>query len=145
MRINDLNELPAHMQEQVKKQIAKSEIRQIADNFQKEKRNKYGNEKTDGYDSKKEKRKHEELLMLEKKGLIKNLKTQVPFVLIPSQKDESGKIIERSVKYIADFVYEVDGITNILDVKSDPTRKNSTYIIKRKLMLYVHGIRIIEV
>lgn len=108
---------------------------------------KYNSKKTvvDGqkFDSKKEANRYQELLLLEKAGVIKNLSRQVKFVLIPSQRDESGKVIERECSYKADFVYyEEDGETVVEDVKGFRTKE---YIIKRKLMLYQYGIRIREV
>ena len=99
------------------------------------------------FDSKKEAERYAELKMMERAGEIRELRTQVPFILIPSQKDEQGKCIEREAKYIADFAYR-DAKTNRLvveDVKSAITRKQHDYILKRKLMLYRHGIRIKEV
>ena len=82
---------------------------------------------------------------LEKQGEIKNLRLQVPFVLIPSQKDENRKTIERPCKYIADIVYtDKDGREVVEDVKSRATR-TPEYRIKRKLMLEKYKIRIREV
>jgi len=71
------------------------------------------------------------------KGIITNLRKQVPFELIPKQpyKDTFGKKhTERSCVYIADFVYMFEGREVIEDVKSEATRKKDSYIIKRKLM-----------
>jgi len=73
---------------------------------------------------------------------ITDLRRQVKYVLIPAQRDENGKLIEREVSYKADFVYEYDGETVVEDTKGVKTKE---YIIKRKLMLYVHGIRIHEI
>lgn len=108
---------------------------------------KYNSKKTvvDGqtFDSKKEANRYQELLLLEKAGVIKNLSRQVKFVLIPSQRDEAtGKVIERECSYKADFVYEEDGKTVVEDVKGFRTKE---YVIKRKLMLWRYGIRIREV
>ena len=107
---------------------------------------KYNNKKitVDGqiFDSKKEASRYKELLLMEKEGVIKNLSRQVKFVLIPSQRDENGKVIERECSYKADFKYEEDGKTVVEDVKGFRTKE---YIIKRKLMLYQYGIRIREV
>ena len=107
---------------------------------------KYNSKKTvvDGqtFDSKKEARRYQELLLMENAGVIKNLSRQVKFVLIPSQRDENGKVIERECSYKADFKYEEDGKTVVEDVKGYRTKE---YIIKRKLMLYQYGIRIREV
>lgn len=111
-------------------------------------RSKYKNKKQRGYDSKKESRRAFELEMLQKAGEISNLKEQVVYELIPAQyKVIDGKriCIERSVKYIADFQYiDKNGNLVVEDVKSPATR-TPAYIIKRKLMLYVHGIKIKEV
>lgn len=107
---------------------------------------KYNSKKTvlDGqvFDSKKEANRYQELLLLEKAGVIKNLSRQVKFVLIPSQRDESGKVIERECSYKADFVYSEGEKTVVEDVKGFRTKE---YIIKRKLMLWRYGIRIREV
>lgn len=94
------------------------------------------------FDSKKEANRYQELLLLEKAGVIKNLSRQVKFVLIPSQRDENGKVIERECSYKADFMYEENGKSVVEDVKGFRTKE---YIIKRKLMLYQYGIRISEV
>lgn len=95
------------------------------------------------FDSKKEANRYKELLLLEKAGEIQDLRMQVKFTLIPSQRDEAtGKVIERDCSYKADFVYSEDGKTVVEDVKGYRTEG---YIIKRKLMLYQYGIRIREV
>lgn len=107
---------------------------------------KYRSKKTvvDGqkFDSKKEANRYQELLLMEKAGVIKNLSRQVKFVLIPSQRDENGKVVERECSYKADFTYEEGIKTVVEDVKGYRTKE---YIIKRKLMLYQYGIRIREV
>lgn len=109
--------------------------------------NKYGNRKTtlDGitFDSAKEANRYAELKLLERAGEISNLQLQRPFVLIGAQKDENGKVIERPLKYIADFVYkDKDGKTVIEDAKG---MRTDVYKIKRKLMLSIYGYRIKEV
>lgn len=117
---------------------------------------KYGSKKVtiDGivFDSKKEANRYCELKLLERAGRIKNLELQKPFELIPTQREpetmtktgkvKQGKVIEQSVKYIADFVYTENGKTVVEDTKGYKTKD---YIIKRKLMLYVYGIKIKEV
>lgn len=108
---------------------------------------KYNSKKTvvDGqkFDSKKEARRYQELLLLEKAGVIKDLRMQVKFTLIPAQRDEAtGKVVERECSYKADFVYDEDGKTVVEDVKGFRTKE---YIIKRKLMMWRYGIRIREV
>lgn len=124
-------------------------------------RNKYHAKKTvrDGqvFDSRKEARRYTELLLLQRAGEISDLRTQVEFELIPAQREEDtigprggvkqGKVIERAVKYVADFVYiDKTGQTVVEDAKG---YKDSTaydlFVIKRKLMLYIHHIHIKEV
>lgn len=109
------------------------------------------------FDSHKEARRYGELRLLEKAGEITNLARQVEYELIPVQKqtieytDNKGKlrhktvVLERAVKYIADFVYyNKSGQMVVEDVKSDIT-KTKEYILKRKLMLYMFGITVSEV
>ena len=108
---------------------------------------KYNSKKTiiDGqvFDSRKEAKRYQELVLLENVGVIKNLSRQVKFVLIPSQRDEvTGKVVERECSYRADFEYTEDGKTIVEDVKGFKTKE---YIVKRKLLLWRYGIRIREV
>ena len=113
-------------------------------------RSKYHNKKiTVGdrtFESKKEAARYGELLLMERDGLIGNLQCQVKFELIPSQRI-SGKVVERACSYIADFVYEdEDGNKHVEDVKGYRGGvAYSVFSIKRKLMLYVHGIRVEEI
>ena len=121
--------------------------------------NKYYNKKctVNGivFDSRKEARRYQELLLLQRAGVIKNLQRQVKYVLIPAQYESyerygkngqeltpGKKLVERECAYVADFVYVEDGKTVIEDTKGFKTKD---FIIKRKLMLYTHGIRIREV
>lgn len=53
-------------------------------------------------------------------------------------------VIEQNAVYTADFVYVQDGATIVEDTKSEYTRKEQDYVLRRKLMLYVHGIKIVE-
>ena len=92
------------------------------------------------FDSQKEAQRYRELWLLKKAGEITNLQRQVRFELIPTQRVD-GKVVERSVTYVADFVYEDHGEIVLEDVKGLRTRE---YILKRKLMLYMKGIRIKE-
>lgn len=109
--------------------------------------NKYGNARTeiDGitFASRHEANRYIELKYMERAGLISRLELQKVYTLIGPQKDKSGKVIERPVKYIADFVYkDQDGRTVVEDAKG---MKTDVYKIKRKLMLSIYGIRIQEV
>ena len=111
---------------------------------------KYKNRKVetpDGtFDSVKEFSRWQELKLLQRAGEIHDLQRQVPFVLIPTQKDEHGKVVERELKYIADFVYLANDGTGWRRVVEDVKGlKTEVYRIKKKLMLYRNGIRIQEV
>ena len=108
------------------------------------------------FDSKKEAERYKDLKTLERAGHITDLKRQVKYVLIPAQyepsdevyvkgkdkgKPKKGRLIERECAYYADFVYRHNGEIYVEDTKGMRTPE---YIIKRKLMLYVHGIEIRE-
>ena len=109
--------------------------------------NKYGNKKVtiDGetFDSKKEAKRFFALKLLKQAGEIKELRRQVKFVLIPSQRVD-GKVVERECSYIADFVYR-DAKSGEMVVEDTKGFKTKDYIIKRKLMLSVYNIRIKEI
>ena len=122
---------------------------------------KYYNVKTralDGavFDSYKEARRWDELLLLQRAGKITDLQRQVRYELIPAQYQtyerygkkgqrlkDGVRLLEKSVCYVADFVYTIaeTGENIVEDSKGVRTKD---YIIKRKLMLAVHGIRIKE-
>ena len=109
---------------------------------------KYHNKKTmfDGikFDSKKESQYYAILKVLEKAGKIRDLRLQVPFVLIETFKVDDRTY--RKTKYIADFTYYDDkDKLHVIDVKSDATRKDKTYQLKKKLMAWKYGIEIEEV
>lgn len=106
------------------------------------KRNKYGAQKTGGHASRKEHKRAVQLKLMQRAGLISNLREQVKFVLIPTQRDAEGNLLEKECSYYADFVYDKDGVTVVEDTKGFRTPE---YKIKRKLMLHVHGISISEI
>ena len=103
---------------------------------------KYRNEKVvvNGikFDSKKEARRHQELLLLKKAGAIRKLQHQRKFEITVG-----GMTV---CSYIADFAY-IDRKKGLVveDVKSPATRKDATYRLKKKLMKAVHGIDIEEI
>lgn len=106
---------------------------------------KYHNKKVtvngETFDSKKEAARWKELLLLQRTGKISHLNRQVTYELIPSQYID-GKCVERSVKYVADFVYKENGRLIVEDTKG---MKTPEYVIKRKMLLFTYGIRIKEV
>lgn len=95
------------------------------------------------FDSKKEANRYQELKLMQRAGIISDLQRQVKYVLIPSQKGDDGRVVERPCTYIADFVYvDENGKKVVEDTKGYRT---SDYKIKRKLMLYTHGVKINEI
>lgn len=136
--------------------------------YRREVGNKLNNHKVefDGklFGSKREAHRYAELRLLERSGHITDLQTQVPFELIPAQYEDvptgeyykigekkgQPKIkrvcVEQSVVYVADFVYTENGKKVVEDTKG--CRDGITYnyfVLKRKMMLYFHGIRVREV
>lgn len=110
--------------------------------------NKYHNKKViiDGikFDSQKEGNYYLKLKMLEKAGKIRDLRLQVPFVVLETFKVDDRTY--RKTKYIADFTYYDDkDKLHVVDVKSEATRKDKTYQLKKKLMAWKYGIEIEEV
>lgn len=116
------------------------------------------------FDSKKEAKRYSGLLLLQRAGKISSLREQVKYVLIPAQYEEyervspkTGKklnpgrrLLEKECSYIADFVY-TDNATSkevVEDTKGyrDPSSAGyAKFVIKRKLMLWIHGIKVKEV
>ena len=88
------------------------------------------------FPSQKEAHRYLELKLLERAGVIKDLRLQVPFVLLP--KSQYG----RAVKYIADFVYTEDEKQVVEDAKGYRT---DVYKLKRRIMAELLGIEIKEV
>lgn len=97
------------------------------------------------------------MLLLQKAGKITSLQRQVTYELLPNQYEtyeryskkgarlkDGTRLVERKVDYVADFVYTIveTGENIVEDTKGVKTKD---YIIKRKLMYAIHGIRIHEV
>ncbi len=89
----------------------------------------------------------------EKEGEITNLRRQVEYLLIPAQygteikhlktKDKEVRVLlERSCSYIADYVYERNGETIVEDCKGAKGIITEAAKIKKKLLLWVHGIEL---
>ena len=118
---------------------------------------KYHSEKVqiDGetFDSRREARRWMDLRLLEQAGEIRDLRRQVKYILIPTQREEGdgkkpGKLLEKEASYYADYVYTDarTGETIVEDVKGyKEGGAYAVFVLKRKLMLYVHGIRVVEV
>ena len=123
--------------------VSQETLNRLINNSITAKQNKYHNKKVivDNikFDSKKEARRYNELKLLEKAGIIKNLQRQVKYELQTSFK-YNGKTI-RAINYIADFVYEKDGELIVEDVKGI---KTDIYKLKKKMLLYIFNIEIQE-
>lgn len=94
----------------------------------------------------KEKNRGAVLELMQKQGLISGLQKQVVYSLIPAQYgivNGKKRCIERACTYRADFVY-FDERTKELVVEDTKGFRTTEYVIKRKLMLHEHGIRIKE-
>jgi hypothetical protein len=75
--------------------------------------------------------------LLQRAGKISDLQRQVKFELIPKQDGE------RPCYYIADFQYH-DADLGKMVVEDCKGCKTEVYRIKKKLMLYIHNIKILE-
>ncbi|MEG1684567.1 MAG: DUF1064 domain-containing protein [Bacteroides sp.] len=121
---------------------------------------KYKNKKVETefgtFDSKKEHKRFLELQAMQDKSEISSLQRQVKYELIPAQYEtttkqlktktkEVQKLKEHAINYYADFQYVKNGETVVEDVKASKFFMDGVYKIKKKLMLYVHGITINEI
>lgn len=99
------------------------------------------------FDSMAEARRWRDLTWLQRGGVIRGLSRQVKYTLIPNQYDSKGKLIERGVCYIADFVYQDENgklvVEDVKGYKKGPAY--AVFVIKRKLMLKEYGIQVREV
>ena len=105
-----------------------------------QKRPKYNNKKVevDGikFDSQKEANYYGILKMRKLAGEIKDFEMQKVY-----RAEIEGKLI---CKYIADFVVYYSGGVQVIDVKSEITRTNPVYRLKKKLIEAVYKFTIIE-
>lgn len=112
-----------------------------------EKGNKYHAEKVDRgklkFDSRKEARRYDALVVLQSRGEIADLRVQPEFTLIEAYTTPDGERV-RAMRYRADFSYRRGGELVVEDVKSPATRTR-VYLNKRKMMLDKYGITVKEV
>lgn len=122
------------------------------------KERKYHNEPTVShgvrFDSRKEARRYDELMLMLKAGTIRRLKLQVDFTLQEAYTTPEGERVH-AIRYRADFAYErrptrpdaagvVHWLPVVEDVKSKATATDK-YRMKKKLMLEKFGITVKEV
>lgn len=108
-------------------------------------RQKYGNQRTevDGilFDSRHEAEVYRELMLRVRAGELKCVIRQVRFDLGGGPGADRGS----RYKYVADFVtIDRDMRATVIDAKSEITRRNRTYINKRKQMRAEWGLEIVE-
>ena len=85
---------------------------------------------------------------MQRKGLISGLQRQVKYEIIPAIKVQKEialktktKVVERveekAAHYTCDFQYFQNGVLVIEDAKSEATRKEKDYVLRRKLMKHL--------
>ena len=111
------------------------------------KQNKYHNKRVeyDGkkFDSIKEKNYYIKLKLLESMDMISDLTLQKKFELQPSYEINGKKV--KAINYYADFTYKEKDKLHVIDVKSEATRKDKVYRLKKKIFEYRYNIEIEEV
>ena len=144
----DLARLGPHAQKQVLQKLGAQ---------QRARESKYHNEKDSRgeiqFDSKKEARRYDELMILLRAGKIRDLKLQAQFTLQESYVTPDGERV-RAIRYVADFAYEratapdragdIHWLPVVEDVKSQAT-KTDKYKIKAKLFRERYGFAITEI
>lgn len=115
-------------------------------------RNKFGARKFRNewgeFDSRAEFMRYAELLEMQRRGLINGLQRQVKYEIIPAIRKTVEKPLKTKIKYIerveekaahytCDFQYTQDGVLVIEDAKSEATRKEKDYVLRRKLMKHL--------
>lgn len=89
-----------------------------------------------------------ELVQMQRVGLINGLQRQIKYEIIPAirvQKEialkTKTKVVERvdekAAHYTCDFQYTQDGVLVIEDAKSEATRREKDYVLRRKLMKHL--------
>lgn len=121
------------------------------------KRPKYLNKKTvvDGieFDSAKESKVYLLLKSLEGEGAIQNLVLQPTWEIIPqltekyvkrlkTKDKECLRVLHRATHYSADFQFDANGQTFVVDVKISPQMIPKEFPLKVKLMYWQHGIKV---
>ncbi len=101
---------------------------------------KYHNQKTEHngiqFDSRKEAKRYQELILLERAGVISHLELQPRYNLVVNG--------QKLGFYKADFRYE-DVATNSVVVEDVKGVRTAVYMLKKKLVKALYGIEIIEI
>ncbi len=144
MRYNSVNDMPAHLREKVKKQLAKEgRLAEFGLAETTPKKSKYGNRVTYigdvKFDSAREAERYQVLMIRPGAGEIEKLKLQPEFTITESYRLPDGRIV-KAQRYRADFLYIVKetGEFVVEDVKSEAT-KTRVFINKSKLLYEKYG------
>ena len=96
------------------------------------------------YRSQRERDRHQELLLMQRAGLIAGVCREVAFVLAPGVKIEGEKRARPALRYFADFVFS-DVRSGLVVVQDAKGMQTPAYRIKKHLMATVHGVHVQEV
>ena len=120
--------------------------------YGKQSRNKFGARKIRNewgeFDSRAEMARYIELVQMQRVGLINGLQRQVRYEIIPAIKVQKEialktktkyveRVEEKAAHYTCDFQYTQDGVLVIEDAKSEATRREKDYVLRRKLMKHL--------
>ena len=86
-----------------------------------------------------------ELLLMQKAGVISDLECHPSYEIIPKQETPAGKLNFRNVIYTPDFRYKKDGEVIVEEVKSEFTRKEKDYVLRRKMLYFTQGVYVEEI
>lgn len=87
-----------------------------------------------------------ELIAMQRAGLIQELECHPSYEVLPKQITPEGKDNFRRVVYTPDFKYKTaDGREVVEEVKSEYTRLEKDYVLRRKLIYYTLGIYVEEI
>ena len=87
------------------------------------------------WDSKIEYRRYLELIDDDE---ISNIEKQVQFEILPKNKAILDKRAERAVNYTCDFMYIQNETLVIEEIKSNFTRKDRAYVLRKKMFKYIY-------
>ena len=140
LHFESMADMPPRMREAYAKQV-------LTDTQAKQAAAKYHNAPAERagirFDSQKEARRYDELMVMLRTGIISDLRLQPQFTLQESYVTETGERI-RAIRYTADFSYKFGGKLVVEDVKSTATRTKE-YLRNRKFMRSKFGIDIQEI
>ena len=123
-------------------------------------RSKYKNTKVEyqgiKFDSKREMQRYIVLKDAETKGIIQGLQMQVKYELIPAVREtyvkhlktkdkECERTLQLPITYTCDFAYVKDNELVVEDVKISKSMLPKEYVLKKKMMFALKGIKIREV